>query len=65
VKTLGPESTCQSCTKREPSTRHRSLTLKDFIGPCGDSFCYASCDSSSCKPVNMSVCDKCAKELSK
>jgi hypothetical protein len=62
---LGVEKTCQQCLKRKPTTRQRSLYLKNYMGPCGDSFCYAGCDSSSCKPVTMTVCDVCAKKVSK
>lgn len=31
-----------------------------YEGPCGDSFCYASCDLESCR--REIVCDKCKKE---
>lgn len=62
-ETLGIEHTCQSCTLRRESTKPRELILENYMGPCGDSFCYASCKSSSCRPVRMTVCDECAKKL--
>lgn len=62
---LGIQHTCQSCTKRVASTKSRELYLQNYTGPCGDSFCYASCEGSECRPVRMSVCDECAKTLSK
>lgn len=62
---LGFESTCQKCRKRATSTRRREIYTKVFEGPCGDSFCYASCDSPSCKPIHVTVCDDCEKKLSR
>ena len=61
---LGVEFTCQKCKKGALSTRRRSIYTKDYVGPCADSFCYASCDSRACKPVDLTVCDDCAKALS-
>jgi hypothetical protein len=57
--------TCQKCKKRHASTRRREVYTKNYMGPCGDSFCYASCESSSCRPINITVCDPCAKKLSR
>lgn len=57
--------TCQHCKKEDETTRSRTLLLKNYIGPCGDSFCWASCTMSSCKAVEAVVCDNCAKELKK
>jgi len=62
---LGWDKKCQKCGKRKESTRHRSVYTKNYQGPCGDSFCYASCDSSSCRPINVTICDECTKEISK
>jgi uncharacterized protein YlaI len=62
---LGFEYTCQKCRKRVDSTRRREIHAKDYVGPCDDSFCYASCDLPSCRPINVTVCEQCAKELSK
>lgn len=62
---LGFEFTCQKCRKRVNTTRPRTIYTKDYQGPCGDSFCYASCDMSACKPISVTVCEPCAKELSK
>lgn len=62
---LGFEKTCQKCLKRVASTRSRQLYLKEYRGPCGDSFCYASCDMAACKPVDRTVCDECAKAIKK
>lgn len=55
--------TCQKCKKRVESTRSRELYTKDYSGPCADSFCYASCDSSSCRPVHVTVCEACATAI--
>lgn len=56
---------CQNCRKDRESTRLREIYLKNFQGPCGDSFCFASCDSSSCRPVRVAVCDECEAKLKK
>lgn len=61
---LGFESTCQKCRKRVASTRSREIYTKNYEGPCGDSFCYASCDMSACRPIHVTVCDPCAKLMS-
>ena len=62
---LSVEHTCQNCKKRVASTCRREIYTKDYIGPCGDSFCYASCDMSTCRPIVVDVCDTCAVKLSK
>jgi len=59
------EKTCQKCHKRVDSTHRREIYTKNYTGPCGDSFCFASCDSSSCRPISVTVCDDCAKKISK
>jgi hypothetical protein len=56
---------CQYCGTFRDSTRPRLLTLKNYVGPCGDSFCFASCDSSACRPVMALVCDTCEAKISK
>ena len=62
---LGFEYKCQKCGKRLPTTRPRSIYTKLYQGPCGDSFCYASCDLETCRPISVTVCDGCEKKLSK
>lgn len=54
---------CQKCEKKKPTTRSRSIYTKNYMGPCGDSFCYAGCDMEQCKPVSMTICDECCEEL--
>ena len=60
---LGIAYTCQKCTERVVTTRSRKIYTKDYMGPCGDSFCFAGCDSPACRPIDVTVCDDCAKEL--
>jgi len=60
---LGIEYTCQSCLRRKKTTFKRSIRTKDYVGPCGDSFCYASCTMSTCRPVEATVCEQCAKKM--
>ena len=62
-KELGVEYTCQKCLRRKKTTWRRTLKSKDYIGPCGDSFCYASCTMSTCVPVVATVCEECAKKI--
>lgn len=64
-KTLTWRNTCQKCGKQDSSTRRRDIYMKNYTGPCGDSFCYASCDMDSCRSVSVTVCDSCEKELKK
>jgi hypothetical protein len=33
------------------------------MGPCGDSFCAASCTMNICWPFSAAVCDDCMPEL--
>lgn len=54
---------CQKCGKNDKSVAHREMYMPDYQGPCADSFCYASCDLSSCRAVNVSICDSCASEI--
>lgn len=62
---LGIQHKCQKCGKRKLTTRHREIYTKLYQGPCGDSFCYASCDMETCRPIHMTVCDECAVKMSK
>jgi hypothetical protein len=62
---LDAHYTCQNCKKRKASSRPREIYLKNYMGPCADSFCFASCDSSSCRPVTMIACETCTKGISK
>jgi hypothetical protein len=62
---LGIEYKCQNCGKRRPSTQHRTVYLKNYVGPCGDSFCFASCDMSTCHPKALTICDECKTRLAK
>ena len=62
---LFPGKFCQNCKMDRPTTRNRSIYTKSYTGPCGDSFCYASCDSPSCRAVSLTICDDCAKALAK
>lgn len=50
---------CHHCGKVKDSTRRRNLYTKAYQGPCGDSFCYASCDLEECRPVDVTVCNEC------
>lgn len=65
VERLGIEHECQSCGKRKRSTHNRTVYLKNYVGPCGDSFCFASCDMSTCQPKSMTICDECKTKLAK
>lgn len=56
--------TCQKCGKRKESTRERTYKTKNYMGPCGDSFCYHSCDMDTCHPATATICDACCKKLS-
>lgn len=56
-------NTCQKCRKRKESTRPRQVYTGAYTGPCGDSFCFASCDMESCRPIDVTVCDECETEL--
>lgn len=53
----------EGCDSTQAS--RRSYLAKDYVGPCGDSFCYRSCDMSTCKRQEAVLCDKCLKVLSK
>jgi hypothetical protein len=59
--------TCQICKKEKKDTRDRRVTNPDYSGPCGDSFCYASCDIDSCvtREFTMLSCEPCAEKYAK
>jgi hypothetical protein len=57
------QQVCHECGKVRESTRKRTMYTKNYEGPCGDSFCYATCDMDACRPVSKTVCDKCADKL--
>ncbi len=57
------QNTCQKCKKSKTSTRHREMRSSIYQGPCGDSFCYASCDMETCVPIHGVVCDECAAKI--
>ncbi len=65
MKQLTIVSKCQveGCSSTKAS--HRSYYAKDYQGPCGDSFCYASCDMSACHKQDATLCDKHLKALSR
>lgn len=54
---------CQECGKG--GGLRRDYYAKDYQGSCGDSFCYASCDMSACKPQRAVLCDVCLVKLQK
>lgn len=56
---------CQIRGCRSTEAHERSYFAKNYEGPCGDSFCYASCDMSTCKTQTAVLCDKHYKELRK
>jgi hypothetical protein len=64
-ETLDIQYTCQKCLRRKQTTRHRTFYTKNYMGPCGDSFCYASCDMDTCHPTSMTICEDCLKKLEK
>lgn len=54
---------CQKCGRIKSTTRRRVIYDKSYVGPCADSFCYASCDLPACRPYHASVCDACVPKL--
>jgi len=59
--------TCQICKKEKKDTRERHIKNPDYSGPCGDSFCYRSCDIDSCvtREFTMLSCEACSKKFEK
>lgn len=56
---------CQRCGDVKETTRLRNVRTKEYEGTCGDSFCYSSCDSPSCKPIDVAVCSECVDDIKK
>lgn len=54
------DSVCRLCGKVRGDVAEREYFTANYSGPCGDSFCYHSCDSSSCFPQRGRVCKPCA-----
>lgn len=59
------KTTCQVCKQEKKDTFSRLINNPDYQGPCGDSFCYGSCDMDSCTTREFSVfaCESCADLL--
>jgi hypothetical protein len=57
------DKVCRECGKVKEDTRRRTYYSKSYTGPCADSFCYASCDSPSCRAQENTICDACEKKL--
>ena len=59
--------TCQICKKEKKDTRERHVKNPDYSGPCGDSFCYHSCDIDACvtREFTMMSCEACSKKFEK
>jgi hypothetical protein len=56
---------CQKCGVTDSSVRHRTIYSEGYRGPCADSFCFATCDSPICRPVEAMTCNDCASKLEK
>lgn len=52
---------CHACGEVKDDTGRRTYRAANYQGSCGDSFCWASCDLSSCKEIVASVCADCAQ----
>ncbi len=65
MKKLVIVSKCQVKGCRSTDAKHRTYYAKNYEGPCGDSFCYASCDMAACRQQSATLCDEHFKELSK
>ena len=50
---------CHICGEISDTTRQRSYRGTNFQGSCGDSFCFAGCDMSSCRGVSAIACKTC------
>lgn len=55
---------CQLCKKEKETTRTRRFPNLGYSGPCGDSFCYGSCNIDACVTREFTVvaCDECAEQ---
>lgn len=56
---------CQGCGVRGDDVKHRAPRSKEYKGPCGDSFCYATCDSPSCRSIECILCSDCTSKVEK
>lgn len=65
MRPLNIVSKCQVEGCDSTNASHRNYYAKDYRGPCGDSFCYASCDMSACHEQSAILCDKHYKQLSR
>lgn len=65
MKQLTIVSKCQVDGCKSTDASRRSYYAKEYTGPCGDSFCYASCDMSACREQEAVLCDKHLKALSR
>lgn len=52
---------CYVCGEVKPDVRAREYRGKGYTGPCGDSFCFASCEGHPCRPVRTRACADCEK----
>lgn len=59
IDTKDLDKLCMVCFKVSDTVKDRRYTTKNYTGPCGDSFCYASCDSTSCRPIYARACLNC------
>lgn len=50
---------CRICGRVSDSVMTRSYYTKSYMGPCADSFCYSSCNMSTCRPISVKACEKC------
>lgn len=57
LKDLG--KVCHVCGALDPAVRLRTYYTADYQGPCGDSFCYASCTMTTCRPITLPACETC------
>ena len=56
---------CQVEGCSSTDARERTYFSKVYSGPCGDSFCFASCDMSTCREQRAVLCDEHLKALAK
>ena len=50
---------CHVCGLVKNDVGPRVYKTKNYQGPCGDSFCYMSCDMSACRPISVQACGDC------
>lgn len=61
VKLADIDKVCRVCGKVSDTVQRREYTTKNYQGPCGDSFCYASCDMATCRPLIVQACAACER----